>query len=141
MTDYVVIDGDTATFLPIFGTAVVIVKPGTIRGSGPLTLNGTPVCIEGDESSVSVSGCKYNTAQYVTPGTGTLKIKRLASDQVAQHSNTGGTPLILVGSQFQAVFEVQAPAIQPGLPPIPDSTKSYNGQGSFVTTNTKLRGT
>ena len=40
-------------------------------------------------------------------------------------------------------FEVQSPAQQPAPPgpPIPDASPSYSGNGSFVTTNTKLTGT
>lgn len=143
MADFVVMDGDQAVFLPIFGAAVVVVKPGVISGSGPMTRGGAPVCVEGDEGSVSVPGCVYITPQYIIPGTGTLKIDGLAGDQVASLTQTGGKPVILVGSNFQAVFEVQAPAMQPipPAPPVPDPTTSYNGQGQFVTTNTKLRGT
>ncbi len=144
MGDYILIDGDIANFLPAFGAAVVVVQPGTLTASGPATLDGKKLCVEGDESSVEVPGCMYMTPQYSIPGTGTLKIDALAGDQVAKHTNTGGTPVMLKGSMFTAKFEVQSPAKQPPPgpgPPIPDATPSYSGNGSFTTTNVKLTGT
>ena len=119
MSDFVIIDGDTAMFLPAFGAAIVVVQPGQISGSGPAGFNGSPMCIEGDESSVEVPGCMYMTPQYSIPGSGTLKIESLAADQVASNSTTGDTALILNGGNFNAKFEVQSPAQQP--PPGPGS--------------------
>jgi len=144
MSDYILIDGDTASFMPTFGAATVVVQPGTPSASGPATLNGSALCVEGDEGSVSVPGCMYMTPQYSIPGTGTLSIDSLAGDQVAEKTRTGGTAVMLKGSTFTAKFEVQSPAMQPPPgpgSPIPDSTTSYSGSGSFITTNTKLKGT
>lgn len=137
------IDSDIAMFVPAFGSAVVVVQPGTLTGSGPGTLNGKPICVDGDESSVEVPGCTYVAPPYVIPGVGTLKIDALNSDQVAGHTATGGTKVMLKGSTFDAKFEVQSPAQQPAPPgpPVPDSSPSYSGKGSFVTTNTKFTGT
>ena len=143
MGDHVLVDGDIANFVPAFGAAVVVVQPGTLTASGPATLGGKKLCVDGDESSVEVPGCTYMTPQYSIPGVGTLKISALAGDQVAQHSSTGGTKVMLKGSIFTAKFEVQSPAQQPAPPgpPIPDASPSYSGNGSFVTTNIKLTGT
>ena len=142
MSDFVIVDGDTALFLPSFGAATVVVQPGQITGSGPASLNGSPLCVDGDEASVEVPGCVYMTPQYSIPGSGTLKIDSLASDQVAQKSTTGDTALILKGGNFNAKFEVQSPAQQPSTPsPVPDSTPSYSGSGSFITSNTKYKAT
>lgn len=144
MGDYALIDGDIANFLPAFGAAVVVVQPGTLTGSGPTTLGGKPLCVDGDESSVEVPGCMYMTPQYSIPGTGTLKISALAGDQVATHTNSDGTPLMLKGGMFTAKFEVQSPAQQPPPgpgPPIPDSSPSYSGNGMFNTTNVTLTAT
>lgn len=142
MTDYVLIDGDVAVFQPSFGAATVVVPPGQLSASGPATKGGKKICVEGDESSISVSGCLYVTPQYSIPGSGTVTISSLASDQVAEHTVTGGTPVMLKGGQFDAKFEVSSPAQQPSSPsPIPDSTTSYGGNGSFVTTNTTLQAT
>lgn len=142
MSDFVIVDGDQAIFVPAFGAAIVAVQPGTITGSGPAAVSGKKLCVEGDEASVSVPGCLYFTPQFVIPGAGTLKIDSLASDQVAEHTDTGGVPLILKGGQFDAVFEVQSPAQQPSTPsPIPDAATSYSGSGHFVFTNLTFTGT
>ena len=144
MGDYILIDTDKASFMPSFGAATVVVRPGDLRGSGPATLDGKKYCVEGDEASVSVPGCMYMTPQYSIPGTGTLSIDSLAGDQTAQKTKTGGKAVLLKGSSFTAKFEVQSPAQQPppaAGSPIPDSTTQYSGSGSFITTNTKLKGT
>lgn len=140
MPDFILIDGDQAIFDGTFGAATVVVQPGQITGSGPMTLDGTKVCVDGDEASVEVPGCSYTKGAYAG-GTGTLKIKALAGDQVASKTNTGGKAVLLVGSSFTAIFEVQSAAKQPSTAgPVPDDTTSYSGTGNFVTTNTKFRG-
>jgi hypothetical protein len=142
MPDFILVEGDKANFLPNFGAAVVIVRPGQLKGSGPGTLNGKKICVDGDEKQVSVPGCTYMTPQYSIPGTGTLKIAALASDQKAKKTNTGGKAALLKGSQFTATFEVQNPAKQPVPtgPPVPDATPQYSGKGMFITANTKFQG-
>jgi Contractile injection system spike tip protein len=143
MADFILVEGDKADFAPAFGAAVVVVKPGDLRGSGPATLGGKKVCVEGDEKNVSVPGCTYMTPQYSIPGTGTLTIAALAGDQKARTTKTGGKALLLKGGRFTATFEVQSPAQQPPPgpgPPTPDPTPQYSGDGAFVTTNTKFRG-
>ncbi len=144
MSDLILIDGDKANFMPNFGAAVVVVRPGDLQGSGPATLNGKNVCVDGDEAKVSVPGCMYVTPQYSIPGTGTLKIDALAGNQKATKTNTGGKPVLLKGGTFTAKFEVQSPAQQPPPgpgSPIPDATPQYSGSGTFITTNTKYQGT
>ena len=144
MSDYILIEGDKANFLPAFGAALVVVQPGILKGNGPATLNGKKICVEGDEKDVSVSGCSYIEPPYVIPGTGTLKIESLAGDQKAEKTKTGGKAVLLKGSQFKAKFEVQSPARQPPPgpgAPVPDSKPDYSGEGMFVSTNTKLKGT
>ena len=140
MSDFLVKDGDLAMFLPAFGAAVVVVRPGTMTGSGPATATGQAVCVEGDEGSVSVPGCMYVAPPYVIPGTGTLEIDQLAGDQLAQTVAAGGKKPILKGSQFIAKFSVASPAQHPqATGPVPDATPSYTGQGQFVTTNTSVK--
>jgi hypothetical protein len=139
--DYVLIDGDQAIFLPTFGAATVVVQPGKLAGSGPGTVGSKAMCVDGDESSVSVPGCTYMTPQYSIPGVGTLEIASLAGDQKASKTQTGDKKVLLVGSQFTARFKVSSPAQQPGTVPVPDATPEYSGNGNFITTNTKYRGT
>ena len=83
----------------------------------------------------------YMAGAYVIPGTGTLKIDKLNSDQLTTKTKIEGKKAILKGSMFDAVFEVQSPAQQPtaGGPPVPDSTSKYSGgKGMFVPSNTKV---
>lgn len=144
MGDFILIEGDTVSFLPSFGAATVVPQPGKLEGSGPATLNGKKLCVDGDESKVSVAGCTYMTPQYCIPGTGTLKISALAADQKATKSNTGGKAVLLKGQTFTAKLEVQSPAKQPppgAGSPTPDPTPQYSGSGMFVTTNTLFKGT
>lgn len=142
MSDFVLVDGDLALFLPNFGAAVVAVQPGTLTGSGPAKIGGKAICVDGDEGSVSVPGCMYLTPQYSIPGAGTLSIDSLAGDQRAQQTKTGDALVLLKGGTFTAKFEVQSPAMQPPPgpgSPIPDPTPSYSGSGSFVTTNATVK--
>ncbi len=144
MPDFILVEGDKANFLPAFGAAVVVVKPGDLKGSGPATLSGKKVCVDGDEKDVSVPGCMYMTPQYSIPGTGTLKIAALAGNQKAQKTQTGGKAVLLKGGSFTAKFEVQSPAKQPPpgpRPPIPDASPQYSGNGLLITTNVKFQGT
>ena len=142
MSDFVLVEGDKANFMPNFGAAMVVVKPGDLKASGPATLKGKKICVEGDEAKVSVPGCTYIAPPHVIPGTGTLKIAALAGNQKAQKAKTGGKAMLLKGGSFTAKFEVQSPAKQPPPgpgAPIPDATPQYSGSGMFVSTNTKFR--
>jgi hypothetical protein len=141
MADYILTTGDMAMFKPSFGAATVVPLPGTLSGSGKGKVGGMTICVEGDEGNVTVPGCMYQTAQYSIPGVGTLSIDSLASDQVAQKTKSGGKAVLLKGGDFKAKFEVMVPAMQPSAPsPIPDSSPSYSGDGSFVTTNARAKG-
>ena len=138
MADFVLVDGDQVLFNPVFAPAMVVVRPGEIKGSAEQTFKGKKICIEGDEQSVSVESCTYYTPVYSIPGTGTLTIEKLGEDQKAKEAKSSGKPVLLKGSVFTAKFEVQQPAQQPPPgpgSPIPDSTPQYSGTGNFVTTN------
>ncbi len=142
MDDFILIEGDQVIFLPHFGAATVVVKPGQLKGSGPCTLNGKKLCIVGDEAAVSVPGCAYTSGAFTIPGTGTLKVASLGANHTARQTNTGGRPLLLKGSNFIAKFEVQTAARQPPKgpgAPIPDSAAHYTGAGQFATTNNVLK--
>ncbi len=143
MSDVIIVDGDTVNFLPSFGAAVVVPLPTTIAGtSSKAKVTGKPACLVGDEKDVKSAGCMYIAGGYVIPGTGTLKIDKLNSDQLSQKVSIEGKKVILRGSTFDAVFEVQSPAQQPGTPPVPDSTTKYSGgKGMFVPSNTKVQAT
>lgn len=137
-----IIDGDVVLFDPSFGEAIVTPIPTTIAGSAAVVkIQGKPVCLEGDEADVQSPGCSYTAGAYVIPGVGTLKIDKLGSDQLTETATFENKKVILKGTTFDAVFEVQTPAQepQPSAPPKPDTTTSYSGgTGQFVTTNTLL---
>jgi hypothetical protein len=138
--DYVLIDRDQVLFQPTFGAATVIVLPGSLKASGPASLNGSKLCVAGDEASVSVKGCVYLAPPYVMPGSGCLEIASLGGDQQASTTKTGGKPPLLVGKTFTARFRVETPAQQPTTAgPVSDPTPSYSGSGRFLTTNRILR--
>jgi hypothetical protein len=144
MPDYVIVEGDMAVFLPAFGTAVVIVQPGVMRGSGKSTLSGKKICLEGDEGQLSVPGCIYMTSQHSIPGVGTLKIESLAGDQKSKKTKSGKKAIIIKGSTFNAKFEVQTPAQDPSTIPTqgaatPDASPQYSGKGNFQTSNVKWK--
>ncbi len=141
MPDLIIVDGDMVNFLPSFGAAVVVPIPTTIAGTASKTkVTGRPLCLEGDEKDVKSAGCMYVAPPYVIPGSGTLKIDKLNSDQLTEKTKVEGKKVILQGSMFDAVFEVQSPAQQPGSPPVPDSTTKYSGgKGSFVPSNAKVQ--
>ena len=143
MSDLILIDTDTVLFMPNFGAAVVVVQPGQLKASGPATIGGKKICVDGDEKQVQVPGCSYVAPPYVIPGVGTLKIDSLAGDQKASHSNVAGKLMLLKGGNFTAKFEVQSPAQQPAPPgpPVPDGTLSYSGQGQFIPANQTVSGT
>ncbi|WP_437627014.1 hypothetical protein [Sorangium sp. So ce1151] len=144
MKELILVDGDKAIFLPSFTPALVHPRPGELKGSGPATLNGKKLCVEGDEGKVSVANCSYVIPGYSIPGKGTLKIAALESDQKATKTNTGGKAVLLKGTTFTATFEVQNPAKQPPKgpgPPILDLTLKYEGKGMFTTTNKIFKGT
>ena len=143
MADFILMEGDQVMFLPAFAPATVVVLPGKLEGSGPATIGGKKICVDGDEAKVSVAGCTYMTPQCPIPGAGTLKISALAGDQMATKTKTGGKAVLLKGGTFTAKFEVQSPAQQPAPPgpPVPDATTQYSGSGMFITTNFKFMGT
>lgn len=143
MADFILVEGDKVVFLPNFGAAIVVPRPGELSGSGPATIKGKKICVDGDEKNVEVAGCVYFTPQYCIPGTGTLKIDALAAEHKAEKTQTGGKVVLLKGKKFTAKFEVQSPAQQPPPgpgSPIPDSTTQYSGSGMFVTANATFKG-
>ncbi|NVB43289.1 hypothetical protein G6O69_36025 [Pseudenhygromyxa sp. WMMC2535] len=140
--DFIVIDQDAAVFDTAFGDATVVVQDGIMVGTGHGTVDGAPVCIKDDEQKMAPVGpVPYTTKTHTIPGMGLLSIDSLAGDQLATQTTSGGQPVILVGSQFNALFTVSVPAMQPKAPaPEPDTETEYAGTGSFSTQNTLARG-
>jgi hypothetical protein len=141
MSDYLLIHGDEAKFNESFGIAQVVVRPGTLTGTGQTTVNDMKVCVTGDENTVLVVGCMYTTPSYPIPGVGTLQIESLKADQIAHKTRSGGKAVLLVGSSFNAAFVVQTPAqlVTPDGTET-DTTPRYSGTGTFTTRNTRVTG-
>jgi hypothetical protein len=138
MADLIIVDGDTVTFLPNFGAALVVPKPTTISSTAATTKVGTKApCLEGDEGGVESPGCQYSTVAFPTPGSGTLKIEKLNNDQLTTKTTIEGKKVILKGSMFDAVFEVKMKAqlITPTSTTLDTTPKYSGGKGSFVPTN------
>jgi hypothetical protein len=138
--DFVIINGDQALFDPSFPPATVIAPPGVINGSAKMSVNKLTACVEGDESSVVVSGAAYFTPSFPIPGVGTLTIESLGPDQRAKKVKSADRALILRGTKFRARFQVSAPAsINVSGGTVFDPNPIYSGTGSFITTNTRAR--
>ncbi|MGV0107098.1 Contractile injection system spike tip protein [Nostoc sp. DSM 114160] len=142
MADFILITGDRAMFNKTFGQAIVTVRPGDLIGTGKDKINQKLVCVDGDEKKVIVPGCPYMTSQYTIPGVGILSIESLAGNQKAKKTKSGGKPVLLKGASFKAKFQVTVPAQKPSAPsPIPDATPQYSGTGTFISLNSKVKGT
>jgi hypothetical protein len=143
VSDFIVKTGDTVVFTPAFGPALVVVAPGTISGTGKAKIDGSIICVLGDEGSVVVSGVAYTVGAFTIPGAGTLTIAALGSDQVGTKTSSLHNAAILNGSTFTARFTASLPAGQPNPsgPPTPDPVGTFTGSGQFVTTNVRVKGT
>ncbi|MEH2154087.1 hypothetical protein [Nostoc sp.] len=141
MLDFILITGDRAIFNPIFGKAIVAVRPGILTGTGIPTVNKKEICIFGDEKKVIVPGCSYTSPPNITPGTGTLFIQSLPPNQKARKVKSKRTAVLLKGTTFTARFQVILPAQTPTIPPTPDPIPIYLGTGFFTTTNMQVKGT
>lgn len=138
----VLLQGDQATFQPLFGgVALVTVRPGNLTGSGPASVNGRAICVDGDEKRVQVRACPYTTPTYPIAGLGTLSIAALAANQVARTTHSGRKAVLLKGGVFTAKFTVDIGAMaQPPSGGCDRRGAEYTGTGEFLTTNTLLRG-
>jgi len=144
--DFIVVDATMVTFLPTYPPAIVTPIPTTIKSSAAkVKVCKKFVCLKGDEKSVKSMGCMYLAPPgYPIPGMGTLKVHKLASDQLTKNTKAEGKPLILKGMFFDAFFEVMMPAMQlppPAMGGAPDSNSKYmNGKGQLVElTNMKVK--
>jgi len=137
MGDFVMVTGDQITVA--IGTITITSAPGPqpLVGSGTcLSVDGLPVCVEGDELPPTLRGVlTYTDKQFPTPGTGTLRLTPVTGVNTSTTLTAGGTAVLLKGGPFAAVFTVAQPA---GSPKGPDSTAPKSGTASFTTGNTTL---
>lgn len=129
-------DNDMVVFMPIYGNAIVVPIPTTISSSAESTeIGGAAPCLEGDEEDVESQGCVYIAPPYVIPGVGTLKISSLGDDQTTSDTKVEDKKVIIQGSLFQAVFEVQSPAMMPVTFTTDPLSEHSGGVGMFVPTH------
>jgi hypothetical protein len=143
MSDFILVEGDTVQFEPVFGAANVTVRPGQLVAHVTATIQGRKISVVGDEKNVLVPGCAYVTATHTIPGLGTLTIANLAEDQSANKTTIAGQKVLLTGSQFTAKLTVLTPAQQPPPgpgSPTPDTTLEYQGMGRFINSNQRVKG-
>ena len=117
-----------------------LVSPVPLKGSSAdVLVANQPACLKGDELPLSLQApLTYTAPPYVTPGTGTLKIVLLPTNLSSQTIN--GKPLLLKGSTFQAMFQVQSPAMMPTpAGPQPDPLMAKTGTAKFITTNSTVK--
>ena len=117
-----------------------LVAPVPLNGSSTnVSIAGSAACLQGDELPPSIQGpLMYTSPPYVTPGTGSIKIILAPSNLTATTPNS--KPMLLKGQTFQAIFQVQSPAMMPTpAGPQPDPLMVKMGTAQFITTNTTVQ--
>ena len=137
MSKLIVIDGTTVSF-DIKGPSFLGPTQTTIAASGAATVAGTKVCVQGDEGGVELK-IDYTMGPFSIPGNGSMTIMQLLPDQIASKTNSAGKAVLLQGSSFVAIFQVQVPATNPAG--APDPLPMYVGIGTFEDNNTLFSGT
>jgi hypothetical protein len=131
---FIVVDNDRCTFDKLAEAATTTVSSTTITGMGLADNLGNKLCIIGDERSVTQTGT-YKTVVYSkTSGTITATIDSLDSVQISKKVFSNGKAVILCTGKYKVKFSVNTPAMDPDDKS--DTTSSYMGTGSFITSNT-----
>jgi len=142
MGDFLIKTGDMIQInVPPPALVPQLVAPVPLNGSSTdVLIAGSAACLQGDELPQSIqSPLMYTSPPYVTPGTGTIKII-LAPNNLTQ-TTPNGKPMLLKGGTFQAIFNVQSPAMMPTpAGPQPDPVMVKTGTAQFITTNTNVTG-
>ena len=114
-----------------------LLAPVPMVGSAATVLvSAMPTCVLGDEVPPAVRGpLAYTAPPFVTPGTGMLKVIVLPGTNLTVPTNTGGKPIIIKGTTFQAIFTVATPAVNP-VTGVPDPVAVKTGTARFITSNT-----
>ena len=141
MADFILMTGDTVQFMPAMGPAIVAVIPGTYAGKARAFINKIPACVQGDELQVIVPGCMYTSGAFTIPGVGNLTIIGISTGLTAVRVKSGGKPVLIKGSTFQAKFDILTPAQMPPPVSTPDAPGPRSGTCSFITKNTRVKAT
>ncbi|BEM90363.1 hypothetical protein N7583_23790 [Serratia marcescens] len=132
MGDLLVASGDWVEFEPSFGNRTLLAPAkAVLMGSGHFMVTGKPGCVIGDLNKVVVPGVPYTSGNFTVPGVGMVQLVIAGLDQTA-HTVLSGLPVLLKGSQCQAIFTPTAPATDPSTG-LPDPTVGVPtpGKGSF----------
>lgn len=139
MADIVMRSGDLVQItIPPPAIVPQLEEPAPLTGSSTnVTVVGTHACLQGDELPPELKGpLTYTAPPFTTPGTGSLTLTLLPPNLTRKTTN-GGKPLLLKGGTFQAMFTVDAPAMQPTPGgPVPDPEVEKPGTARFISTNT-----
>jgi len=125
----------------IDATIPQVAAPVPLVGSSTdVKISEMPACILGDELPEAISGpLAYTTPSFPIPGTGTLQIV-LNPNNLTVMTKDQGTPLLLKGNEFEAIFNVEVPAeIETPTGPVPDPVAVKVGAASFITTNETIK--
>ncbi|HGE8529005.1 MULTISPECIES: hypothetical protein [Serratia] len=139
MGAFVVATGDVVIFQPSFGNRTLLAPAqAVLAGTGRFMVNGKPGCVIGDLAKVVVPGIPYMSGNFSVPGVGMIQLVVAGPDQVA-HKVLSGTPVLIKGSECQAVFIPTAPATDPSSG-VPDPTVGVPtpGRGQFMVTQLKV---
>ena len=141
MDDFVITTSDMIQItVPPPALVPQIAAPVPLMGSSTDTqIGGQFICLQGDELPQAIAGpLMYTAPPFVTPGTGTLQIILLPTNLSMQTQN--GKAILLKGSTFQALFNVQSPAMQPTpAGPVPDPLMVKPCTAQFITTNVTVK--
>ena len=140
MGDFIIKTGDQIQInVPPPAVVPQLLAPVPLTGSSTdVLVSGVAACLQGDELPAAIQGpLTYTAPPYVTPGTGTLQIILLPANLTATTPNR--KPILLKGETFQAIFNVQSPAMMPTpAGPQPDPLMVKIGSAQFITTNTDV---
>ena len=138
--DFVIKTGDMIQItVPPPALVPQLMAPVPLVGSSTsVSIGGQFVCLQGDELPAAIKGpLTYTAPPFVTPGTGSLQIILMPNNLTTQSMN--GSPMLLKGATFQALFQVQSPAMQPTPGgPVPDPLMVKQCTAQFITTNTTV---
>jgi Contractile injection system spike tip protein len=135
--DYVIATGDMIQItIPPPAMVPQLMAPIPLIGSSSnVQINNMTACLQGDELPAAIAGpLMYTAPPFVTPGTGSITIILMPTNLTIQTSNQ--KPMLLKGATFQAVFNVQSPAMMPTpAGPQPDPIMVKPGTAQFITSN------
>lgn len=141
MADFIVRTGDMLQVtIPPPAVVPMLEAPVPMVGTGTTVMAAGPaICLEGDQIPPTVRGpLPYTAPPFVTPGTGTLQLV-IAPPANLTTKTLNGKPILLKGTTFQAVFQVESPAMQPTpAGPVPDPLLVKTGTAQYITTNTTV---